>query len=259
MELRRGPQAVVAEGIQRRWRKRGGTFGESDQEQRRQRAGTETTGGDRLGFQKQTDHEHHTKLEPGRPAGGRQVQTEKAREGMERRRGLQGSRGDRPSPCTDWRRAGVSLPALPLGTWRCGAPGPCPPCLYQGLQHTTGTRVGRQGRGERKPPRDQPSGSFLPWPRRAGVPARGSGAASKGAGRGRDRSEGGTARTSACSKPAPPWASGVETPREGAEAVRAPPSRCFRWGWGRCVYNNSLAPLFPPSGRWGVSLAPHRV
>lgn len=34
---------------------------------------------------------------------------------------------------------------------RCcwGSPGPCPPCLYQGLRHSTGTRVGRQGREER--------------------------------------------------------------------------------------------------------------
>lgn len=39
-----------------------------------------------------------------------------------------------------------------------------------------------------------------------------------------------------------------------------PPRRCFRSGWGHHVYNNnSPAPLFPPSGRWGVSLAPHRV
>lgn len=29
------------------------------------------------------------------------------------------------------------------------SPGPCPPYLYQGLQHITGTRVGREGHEER--------------------------------------------------------------------------------------------------------------
>ena len=55
---------------------------------------------------------------------------------------------------------------------------------------------------------------------RAGVPARGSGAASKRAGRGRDGSEGGTPRGSAC-EPAPPGAGGWETPRRGTGTQRA--------------------------------------
>lgn len=65
-------------GVHRRWwwkafiedGKTGRDLRVSDREQRGQRAGTETTGGDRFGFQKQMDHEHHRKLEPGRPPRG---------------------------------------------------------------------------------------------------------------------------------------------------------------------------------------------
>lgn len=59
---------------------------------------------------------------------------------------------------TSWSHAGFASRGLALGS-----PSPCLPCLYQGLQHITGTRVGRQGREERAAARDQPSGSFLPW------------------------------------------------------------------------------------------------
>lgn len=107
-------------------------------------------------------------------------------------------------------------------------PGPCPPCLYQGPRHSTGTRVGRQGRGERRAAAAStdgrrlwtgPAAPFYPGPARAGVPARGSGAASKRAGRGRDGSGGGAARSfSLRARPTPCWRAG--DPERGGQ----------RWG-----------------------------
>lgn len=81
-----------------------------------------------------------------------------------------------------------------------GSPSPCPPGLYQGLRHSTGTRVGRRGL-EKSPLQEMlrkalPHHGLLPFTRlpREGVPVKGSGPASKLAGRGRDRSGGATAQ-----------------------------------------------------------------
>lgn len=46
--------------------------------------------------------------------------------------------GDRPGRKSHCWREELEPPLL-------GFPGPCPPDLYQGLRHSTGTRVGRQG------------------------------------------------------------------------------------------------------------------
>lgn len=81
-----------------------------------------------------------------------------------------------------------------------GSPSPCPPGLYQGLSYSTGTRVGRRGL-EKSPLQEMlrkalPHHGLLPFTRllREGVPVKGSGPASKLAGRGRDRSGGATAQ-----------------------------------------------------------------
>lgn len=105
-----------------------------------------------------------------------------------------------------------------------GSPGPCLPVPVPGTKTHTGTRVGRQGHEKRRAAAAAaasgdcvwtgPGAPFYPGLVRAGVPARGSGAASKRAGRGRDGSEGGTPRGSAF-EPAPPGAGGWE-PRGGA-------------------------------------------
>lgn len=97
----------------------------------------------------------------------------------------------------------------------------------------------------------------LPFTRllREGVPVKGSGPASKPAGRGRDRSGGHRPSWAPASHPGvetasrggtSPRATGDRDPEESeanAERWGASSRRCFRSGWG-CVYNNNPAPCF---------------
>lgn len=53
------------------------------------------------------------------------------------------SEGPRASPVCGKRTDLGKSPLLELPL--LGSPSPCPPGLYQGLRHSTGTRVGRQG------------------------------------------------------------------------------------------------------------------
>ena len=82
-------------------------------------------------------------------------QQEKVKKGQgQGGRGFCMQRGDpHPSRGAGLETEGICWSLLagfaPRGLALLGSPGPCPPCLYQGLWHTTSTRVGRQGLEER--------------------------------------------------------------------------------------------------------------
>lgn len=65
---------------------------------------------------------------------------------------------DKPGEWSLGWREKLELPLL-------GSPSPCPPGLYQGLRHSTGTRVGRQGLEKSPlPARDAAEGTASPRP-----------------------------------------------------------------------------------------------
>lgn len=148
------------------------------------------------------------------------------------------------------------------GATAAGSPGPCPPGLYQGLKYSTGPGVGRQGRGKSPlPVRDAaplPRLSLLPLTRAPGegVPVKGSGPASKRAGRGRGRS-GATAQAGSLPATQEEGLQGTGTLRNLKPIVeRCGPSnhRCFRWGGALCLQQPS-SPI--SSQRWLGLLGAH--
>lgn len=73
------------------------------------------------------------------------------------------SKGPKASPVCGKRTDLGKSPLLELPP--LGSPSPCPPGLYQGLRHSTGTRVGRQGLEESPlPVRDAAEGTASPRP-----------------------------------------------------------------------------------------------
>ena len=166
----------------------------------------------------------------------------------------------------------------PWGPVLLGSTRPCPPYLYQGLSHSTGTRVGRQGREERGAAAsrdaaslDRLSGSFLPRPSKGGGSCQRKWGRIKEGRKGQGQVRGGHRPGVAACEPAPPHAGGQRPcgegergpgPRKGGEAApggRPPPPQVFPFGVGLPCLQQQPRSRVPPSGRWGVSLAPRRV
>lgn len=157
------------------------------------------------------------------------------------------------------RRHGWRL-ASPLGACAAVVPRSLPPMPVPG----TGTpwyRVGRQGLEERSPlvqgSRPGSAGSGF-YPARAWIPARGSGATSKRAGRGRDRSQGAPPAFQPASPSRPCWRAGDP---EGLRLLGSPlPLQVLPFRVGPpCLQQQQ--PSSPVSSRrsLGRLLAPHHV